>query len=586
MDPFRHVGEVLRYMQQNYANPKALNYYQNNTWHHISTESFILQVKHLAMGLISLGLKKGEKVGLLAESSPHWTIADTAIMIAGGVSVPLFGNISDEHFNFEAKLTGLRTIIVAGDKQWELLNRNRELFDSVINLEQISHDNATFQYEGVLRLGEVLDREQPDLFDKLIDNIHPEDEAAIIFTSGSTGVPKGAVHTHGNLVGIAHADAFSWDAVHDRYLSLLPLAHIFARSLNLIMLTWGISIYYWNDLKALKEVCQEIQPTTMIVVPRILEKLYTNVLARIKEASFFKKIIGLWGFHLANQEDDSLFKKLCHPIADKMVYSAFRNILGGKMRVIISGGAHLNTHLNHFFLNVGFPLYEGWGLTEGSTITVNQPVKRKVGTIGLPLGDLKVKISDEGEILVHGPTVMKGYYSNPEATARAIDADGWLYTGDKGEIDKEGFVTITGRIKEFYKMSNGEFVTPIPIEMALCKSHLIDRAVVIAEDRDYVTCLLFPDFDQLRHLKALENKSDLSDEEFLNSNFIKHEIEDLIINLNKHVDNWEEIQKYHVIMDHPTIEGGELTPTMKIKREVIEEKYHHLIDEMYLEEAA
>jgi long-chain acyl-CoA synthetase len=450
--------------------------------------------------------------------------------------------------------------------------------------DELSHHQAV-RYKELIEQGRTVDSQQPRLYKELGDNLKPTDLATIVYTSGSTGVPKGAMLNHENIIGLIHTDPFNWDSQKDSYISVLPLAHIFARSLNFIMIAWGISVYYVRDLKTIADVCREIHPTTFVLVPRILEKIYLKMVSKAENEGFLKRTIAMWAFTLANNEEESWYKQLLHPLADKVVYSSIRDALGGNLRVVISGGAALNPHLYHFFLDIGVPIFEGWGLTEAATVTCNRIGNIKIGTVGLPFEGMEVKISSEGEILVKGRIVMQGYFKNEEATAKSFTSDGWLRTGDKGHLDSDGFLTIEGRMKELYKSSTGEYIAPVPIEQELSNVPLIDMAMVIADGKKFASCLLFPNFDVIKSLKIAHNMENMSNEEFLNSFFVKEEMKKLFDNLNKHLNHWEEIRDYRFILAAPTVEGGELTPTMKIKREVIAKKYQNLIDSMYAQEA-
>ncbi|MEC7840063.1 MAG: long-chain fatty acid--CoA ligase [Chlamydiota bacterium] len=587
MEPLNTIGELVHLIDTKYKKQNAFNY-QNfeGGWDSISSEEFVRQIKYLALGLQTLGLKKGEMVGLLAASSPRWTIADIAIMIAGGVTVPLFGNISEENFEFEIQQTNLNYIFVTGDEQWEMFSHHKDAFDNVITLYDEKVDHKAFSFSEIVEQGRALDEKDPHRYQSLLDAIKPDDLATIVYTSGSTGVPKGAMLTHQNLISLLHQDPFQWNE-DDCYLSVLPLAHIFARSVNFIMITWGIPIYYIRDIKTVGEVCKNLHPTILVVVPRILEKIYAKLSAKVDEAGFLKRAIGHWAFDLAADENDnSLYKKIMHPVADKIVYSAIREALGGKLRVVISGGAPLNPHLYHFFLDIGVPLFEGWGLTEAATVTCNRINDIKIGSVGVPFEGMQVKTSPDGEILVKGGLVMQGYYKNEEETKAAFTEDGWLRTGDKGHVDEQGHVVIEGRLKELFKTSTGEYIAPVPIEQELCKVPLIDMAMVVAEGKKFASVLLFPDFEVLKGLKRAQSKEGLSDEEFLNGEFIKNEMNKLFEGLNLHLNHWEEIHGYKFISTPPTVEGGELTPTMKIRRSFVLRKYGELIDKIYVEEAA
>jgi long-chain acyl-CoA synthetase len=576
------VADMLRNVEQNFSNPRALNYKREGKWTHIPTESFLEQVKHVALGLVSLGLKRGEKVGVFAHPSSQWVISDLGIMMAGGITVPIFPNISDDNFIFEVKHSEIKKIFIEGQDSWFIYTQHKQMVETVIRIED-GDDNPGISFQELLQLGAKLDKEKPTLYKELQEMIKPDDLATIIYTSGSTGVPKGVMVTQYALMNLVYSDPFGINPVTDRYLNILPLAHVFGRILSLVMVSWGISVYYIDDVSQLSTACREAKPTILVVVPRLLEKAYSKMLASIQQSSYVKRKIAQWAFELAHRKGGFL-KRLLHPIADKLVYSSLRNIFGGNLRIVISGGASLNPHLCHFLIEVGIPVYEGWGLTEAATITVNLPGRRKIGTVGIPLKKLDIKTTPDGEVLATGPILMKGYYKNPEATAKALDKDGWLHTGDKGSIDDEGFLTIIGRLKELYKTSTGEYVVPIPIEQALCKSPLIDMALVVADGRKFASALLFPDFDMLHVLKSVHNSKNLTDEEFLKSDTIKLEMETVLNSVNSHLNHWEQIHDYRFIPHSLSIEKGELTPSMKIKRDVVLKKYNDIIESMYREE--
>jgi len=584
MESFKNLRDLLRYIEKNYDNPKALNYRVNGIWQQFSTQAFLREIKWLALGLVSLGLQKGEKVGLMALPSPKWSIADLAIMAAGGVSVPIFSNISDDNFLVEVTETKLKTILVTSFNQCQLLIQHQNLFKTMIALDEPGQDANHLGWQQVIDLGKKMAELEPDCFDRLLNDIQDDDLATIIYTSGSTGKPKGVESLQKNLFSIINSESFYWDNKTDCYLSVLPLAHVFGRALNFFMIGWGVSIYYWNDPKSLGEICREVRPTTMVVVPRLLEKVYSQMLVQIYKSSFIKRKIALWAFNLAHTQKDSLYKSIFKPLADKLVYSSLREALGGCLRVVISGGAHLDPSLCHFLIEIGIPIYEGWGLTEAATVAINRPGNVKIGTVGTPLGDMKIKISPEGEILVKGSIVMHQYFLQPEETAKVLDSEGWLHTGDNGKIDSDGHLTIVGRIKDLYKTSTGEYIAPVPIEQALCKNPMIEMAMVVGEGRKFASCLLFPNFEVVENLKAAQKQSHLATEEFLKGEFIKKGMDKTIEKINRHLNHWEQIHAYRFILEPPTVKAGELTPSLKIRRNVISEKYKHIIDSMYPED--
>lgn len=571
-------------LMENYSNPKALNEFVRGQWRPWSTKQVLEAVRYLALGLTSLGIKRGDFVGILSTPSPRWTIANYAIQVAGAVAVPIFPNISEENFLYEVKETGLKHIFVEHLQPIAHCDKHADLFKNVIEMSEWIAEPGCLTFDQLIARGKEISVERPELYDQLINKITAEDLAAIIYSSATTGLPKGVMLTQKNL----HAHMYEMPIALDettRYLSILPLAHIFGYSLNILHLGYGASIYYFNDHKNIGKACKEIHPTVVAVVPRLLEKIYARILAGLQEASYMKRQLGQWAFDMANHDHDTLLDPVFRPLADKLVYSRIRESLGGELIAMISGGAPLDPHLNNFYQRVGIPVFEGWGMTEACPITVNEPEHNKVGTVGRVFDGFEIKTSPEGEILVKGTGVMKGYYKNPELTAKALDSEGWLHTGDKGVIDAEGFLTIIGRIKELYKTSTGEYIAPVPIEQEICKAPLIEMAMIIAEGRKYVSALLFPNQEILESLKAAHNNSQMSNEEFLNSPFVRNEMDKLFDELNKHHNHWEQVRAYCFVPHPPSIEEGEMTPSMKLRRDVIIKKYAHLIDALYPQEA-
>lgn len=577
-------SDILRCLEESPLKPHALNTQSGVGWRSISTGEFLESVKNVALGLISIGMKPGDRVGILANPSGEWTVVDMAIMVAGGVAVPLFGNISDENFLYETEEAELHILFVDGIEQWAMYQRHANRFKTVISINDSSSGVKALSYEELQEKGRKLDKTQPGLYQKTRESLKSIDLAAIIYTSGSTGTPKGVELTHENLTCVLDFGEFHWNPECDRYLSVLPLAHVFGHCINLWVLAWGASIYYSNDYKNLGAVCREVKPTAIVVVPRLLEKMYMKMADQVHSSSGIKRFIGEWAFALAKRKTSSPLDAVLRPVADRLVFSKLRDALGGKIRIVISGGAPLNPELQRFFDTVGIPIYEGWGLTEACPVCVNVPEAKKNGTVGQPLHGQQIKISPEGEVLVKGSLVMRGYYRHPEITKQAIDSDKWLHTGDRGTIDDDGFLTIKGRMKELYKTSTGEYVAPVPIEQALARNPLIDMSMVVAEGRKFTSCLLFPNMDALARMKSQKKADHISNEEFLKGDYVRGEIDSLVNELNKHLNHWEQIHGYRFILEPLSIQNGELTPSMKIRREVVAKKYSKLIDEIYEQE--
>ena len=350
------------------------------------------------------------------------------------------------------------------------------------------------------------------------------------------------------------------------------------------MIAWGASIYYSNDYKNLGMICREVKPTAIVVVPRLLEKVYAKMADQVHYSDGIKRILGEWAFKLAKSDRCTFLQKILRPIADFLVFKKLRGALGGKIRIVISGGAALNPMLQSFFDAIGVPIYEGWGLTEACPVCVNIPGQKRLGSVGHPLHDQAIMISPQGEILIKGTLVTQGYYKHPELTAPAIDKEGWLHTGDRGSIDADGFLTISGRIKELYKTSTGEYVAPVPIEQAIGRYPLIDMSMIVADGKKFTSCLLFANLEVVAKIKAQRKVENMSDEAFLESDYIKGEMDRHIADVNKHLNHWEQVHAYCFILDPLTVQSGELTPSMKIRREVVAKKYKKIIDEMYNEE--
>ncbi len=585
MEPLETLGEVFEKFKESEKREEAFCYWKGGKWKPLSSDSFIELVEGLTLGLKDMGLKKGDRVGIYAPSSPFWLAADLAIASAGGITIPFFNNLSREHFLYEVAQSKPRWIFVGDEMSWKMVGPHSHLFEGTIALEEGQKFNAKWQLSDVVQRGtEILKRDRT-AWERCLNAIDPEDVATIIYTSGSTGLPKGVELTHRNLTSIIHIGDFDWDPPQDRYFSFLPLAHIFSKQFTLIMVAWGIQSYFLNDLTMMGTLVKKVKPTIMIVVPRLFEKIYAKIVEKVNAASFLKRAIGNFAIRTAKKEG-GLFHRLALKISDILVYGKLRESLGGNCRVVISGGAALNPTLHRFFLSIGVPLYQGWGLTESSTVAVNRSWDNRTGTVGPALGEMEFSISSEGEVLIRGDMVMKGYYQNEEATEKAIDHEGWLHTGDKGHVEKSGHLVIEGRLSESFKTAQGEFVSPVEIEEQICQSPLIEMAVVIGENKPFASCLLFPNLDEIRKLKSLYEMEEVSDDEFLRSALLASEMETLLHEVNSNLDHWEQIHDWRLIDHAPSIEEGELTPTLKARRSAILDKYGNLVSEIYLEEEA
>ncbi|SCA62750.1 Putative long-chain-fatty-acid--CoA ligase [Chlamydiales bacterium SCGC AG-110-M15] len=588
MEEYETLPSMIRYVMNTYRNSFAFNYKEGKEWKHMSTEMFIEKIRRLSLGLKSLGLQKGESVGLLARPSPYWLVIDFAIMMAGGISVPLFPYVSQKNFLYQVADANMRMLFVVGQDLWSTYDHHQEQFRRIVTLDVLEADETTMDIRHVMTMGDRLSVEDPTLYMKLGKDIMRDDIATIIYTSGSTGRPKGVELTHKNFISQirgGHVRIFL-DPRKDRALSSLPLAHVFERALMYYYISSGISIYFVDDIRNVAAIAREVKPTITTMVPRLLEKIYAKMENSIEQSGRLKRGLATWAFDLASLTHPNLFQRLQRTLANKLVYKKLLKSLGGEFRAIIVGGASLNPDLCRFFLNAGFPVFQGYGMTETSPIiAANFPGHNKVGTVGPLFPYVEVSIAKNGEILTRGPSVMRGYHNRPNETQKTIDEDGWLHTGDTGKLDEDGYLTVTGRVKEIFKTSGGKYVSPIPIEQALTKLPLIDMAMVVAEGRRFTSTLLFPDLDVLKTLKEKHEDPNLTNDEFLDSDFIRDEVSLFLTEVNSKLSRWEKVRKYRFTTAPLSVERGEMTPTLKIRRKAVEEKYKHLIDTMYHERA-
>lgn len=580
MQNFSTLTQLLDFADLSYQNPNAFNFLQNKNWVNISTKEFSNNVRALALGLKEIGVEKNDGFGIASYQSPIWMMVDFSAIASGAVTVPIFPNIAPQNLIFQIKDASVQFIFCDSLESLQILQNSGCNFKKIIIHNFKYSGENIISFDDLLDLGKRIYQQNPNSYLELTEKITENDLATIIYTSGSTGTPKGVEITHKNLVSQIKdtKEFFPLDSKTDIALSFLPLAHIFERMVALFYISEGISIYFADDVKNVGNLMREIRPTLMTAVPRVLEKVYSKMKSNVDEANFFKKFIGNYAFKAAK---NGVGKK----IFDILVYKKLRTAMGGRLKMIICGGAALNLELEKFYQNIGINLYVGYGLTETSpVIATNCPKAHKTGTVGKKFPSVEVKLSSDGELLAKGPNIMRGYHNNPQKTAEVIDKDGWLATGDMAQIDADGFIKIIGRKKELFKTANGKYVSPVPIEQALLAGwQLLSAALIIAENRKFVSCLLFVEFEILEKYKKKIGLENLSDDDFLNSDFIKNRCQKLITDVNKKLNHWEQIQKFSLITKPISINTGDLTPSMKLRRNFVEEKFKNTIEEFYQE---
>lgn len=593
------IPRLYKYLTETLANQTTkplMKHKVEGKYTPISYDEFKEHTDSLAYGLASLGVKAEDRVAIISENRPEWVYSDMAILSLGAIDVPLYPSLTAESVEFIMNNSESKGIIVSNKFQ---LNKFIKIKDKcktiefiiILNEKDFNPDlKNLFTFKQVQELGEKYRKENPDLLKDSIEKVKPSDICTIIYTSGTTGEPKGVVLTHNNILSNVKAALQVFPITKDDiFLSFLPLCHIFERMAGYYTaFSSGGTICYAESIETVAQNLIEIKPTIMTTVPRLFERIHSKIIKNVESQPEKKQKIFNWAIEVGKQyakakkqKKVSLALAAKHKIADKLVFRKLRDRTGGRLRFFISGGAALSKDLGEFFEAVGILIIEGYGLTESSpVIAANRVDDYKFGTVGKPFPGVEVKIAPDGEILAKGPNIMQGYYKNPKETEATIK-DGWLYTGDIGEFDSEGFLKITDRKKHLFKTSAGKYIAPTPIENLFLASKYIDQFVLIGDRRMFLTALIVPDFEALKEYADANNikytnEIDLTKDERI------YKLLDVELNqMQRTLANYERVRKF-ALLDRPfTIETGEITPSMKIRRKYIEERYGELIEKMY-----
>lgn len=572
------LSELVDYIEDEVDNDNYLNYLEDTKWKSISSIEFVRLVRVLAHSFQSRGVKAGDSVAIISESSPFWLVVDYALQSLGAVSVPIFANISSENLSFELEDAEIEYVYIASQQKYDQIALHLESMKLVLVKDINAKGKNVEEWESFLGSGTTYNK--PD--------ISPDDLATIIYTSGSTGVPKGVELSHKNLI-TQITDTHNCFQMGDgaKALSFLPLAHIFERMVMSYYLSSGISIYFVDDVKHVADLLKEVKPTVMTVVPRLLDKIYTKMHENARAAKGIKWLIAAAAFYRANHKDPNSDKQtFIDKIFAKLVYSKLVDALGGELKHLISGGAPLSMPVYRFFHNIGIPLYQGYGLTETSpVISVNAPGANKIGTCGKTFKHVEVKLDKDSELLMRGESMMLGYHKQPLKTKETIDDEGWLHTGDLAQIDEEGYITILSRKKELFKTSTGKYVSAIAIEQKVTANKWIDYAVIIANGRPFVSALIFMDEILLEAFAERKKLSALSFDELVQHRRVQAIVLNIIKKVNSKLNHWEQIQKFYIVREKVSIESGVLTPSMKVSRQKVEEIYRNEIENFYRSES-
>ncbi|MCL5033745.1 MAG: long-chain fatty acid--CoA ligase [Bacteroidetes bacterium] len=562
----------------------------------ITYDELYSKVELFAHGLSSLGLKRGEKIAILSENRPEWPITDLASLAIGAIDVPIFPTLTAKQIEYILENGDVSFVVVSNTFQLNKILRIRGNVKTlrqviIMNPKENPKDKSALDFSEVCELGRKGRDKHRDQFAQWLAEPKPEEIATIIYTSGTTGEPKGVLLTHGNFAAnIKGALDQITITDEDSLLSFLPISHSFERMAGYYTaLSAGACVSYAESIETVAQNLMEVRPTIVTTVPRLFERIHATILKNVESGSAAKKKIFYWALSVGRDYVAARKKGTVGPLlkseyllADKLVLSKVKERTGGRIRFFVSGGAALSRELGEFFEAVGIMIVEGYGMTECSpVISANRVDDYKFGTVGKPLRNVQVKIDADGEILTRGPHVMTGYYKDKESTRETIDRDGWLHTGDIGHFDTDGFIVITDRKKHLFVNSGGKNIAPQPIENLLQQSKFVDQVVLIGDKRRFNTALIVPDFEYLREFAKEHRLKYENDEELMNNEKILDAIKKDIDALQKDLAKYEQVRRFRLLSTPFTIENGLLTPTLKVKRKIVEQKYASLIESMY-----
>ncbi len=590
------LPEVYLRVARGHAKPDTLNHKRGGSWRSISAAEMVRRAQDIARGLHSLGVSKGDRVAILSESCAEWVLTDQGCLFAGAITVPIYPTLTPPQVEYILKDCEPRVLFVSSAQKLS------EVEQAVRNCESIAlvvlFESANDRKSEQLTLSELEQRggelaiAQPKVSAELTQGVQPENLATIIYTSGTTGEPKGVMLTHANMVSnLIDSSNHLEFGEKDTALSVLPLSHVFERQAMNMYLHHGMSVHF-GSLDTLGEFLKEVQPTVFVGVPRIYEKILARVQDRAMAKGRLNAALVNWSIEVGRRSAQLKSDRrrvpfgltLKHKLADIILFEKLRKAMGGRIRILVSGGAALSNEVALAFLGAGLPIVQGYGLTETSpVITAGQLNNIRVGTSGQPIRNVEVRIAEDGEIETRGPHVMRGYWHKPQETQEVFTADGWFKTGDVGSLDMDGFLTITDRKKELLKTSGGKYIAPQPIEQMIKGSRFVNQVVVIGNGRNFPSALIVPDWQQLEAYAKYKTLDLRSRADFCHSPRIVDLFERQIAARTIGLAQFEKIKRVALLDREFTVESGELTPTLKVKRRVIDEKYRNVIDRIYRE---
>jgi long-chain acyl-CoA synthetase len=588
MTAITRIFDFPYYQLETYNLNKAFTTKYNGKWQSISTQEYIDKANAISRGLLKLGVQPNDKIAVISTTNrTEWNVCDIGILQVGAQNVPIYPTISKEDYEYILNHSEATYCFVSDKEIIEKLNaiKGNTKLKGVFTFDDMKSEKS---WKEVLELGK--DSSNQDVVDDRKNNVKPDDLATLIYTSGTTGKPKGVMLSHGNLVSnvIDSEKRVPFDYGKSKALSFLPVCHVFERMILYLYQYCGVEIYFAESIEQMSENLKEIKPNVMTAVPRLYEKVFDKIIAKGADLTGIKKTLFFWAVDIGLKyepygKNGWLYEKKL-AIARKLIFSKWKEGLGGNLDLMVSGSAALQSRLTRVFAAAEMPIMEGYGLTETSpVVSVNDQRNGgfRIGTVGRIIDNVEVKIAEDGEILVKGPNVMQGYFKDAEKTAEVMTGD-YFHTGDIGEIDSDGFLKITDRKKEMFKTSGGKYVAPALIENRLKQSRFIEQVMVIGEGEKMPAALIQPNFEFIKDwIERKEKNVKTSLEEICSSEIIHQRIQKEIDEANEHFGKWEQVKKFELTPEIWTIDAGHLTPTMKMKRKVIKEKYSDLIEKIY-----
>lgn len=598
MKAYKSIIEIGRERAEKYGDRIWYYYKKEGKWRPVTFREAYEETRATSAGLLALGVEKGERVGIVSETRREWALADMAILSAGGITVGVYPTETAQNTAYILKHSECRFVFIENRKQYEKIlsvkDELPELKKLILITPERIRDERVITLDELKEIGERFFNENQKVYEERWNSVKLDDIATIVYTSGTTGPPKGAILTHRNIAAVVQASAEAIPLREDDFgIVFLPLAHVLQRVSGYVGLYTGSVGAFAESIEKIIDNFQELKPTVQSSVPRLFEKFYLRVMSMVEGLPERRKRIFNWALKVGGlvsrlkreKKEIPLLLKLKYKIADQLVFKKIKRVLGGRIRFMVSGAAPISVKILEFFHSIGILILEGYGLTEtAAPATVNRIDDYKFGTVGKPLSCSEVKIAEDGEILIRGENVFKGYYKNPEATKEAFTEDGWFKTGDIGIIDEDGFLKITDRKKEIIVTAGGKNIPPQNIENMLKTSPFISNAFVYGDRRKYLTALVTLDEEEVNNYLRTRNIDHNPSIPLLSNPHVQKLIEQEIAQINANLARYEQIKKFRILDKDFGVDSGELTPTMKLKRRVIVEKYKKLLDEMYEDE--